>query len=134
MAVIDSELTRVAVERFYDAALRADLGAIAEILDADVVNYEADSLPYGGVYRGKDAVLGLLKLLFDNIDLATVQRTGLLVEDDKAVSFLQVPFAFADPTVPQLMLVLEAFVVSDGLIVEIRPYYYDTAAIAARSD
>jgi ketosteroid isomerase-like protein len=128
----DSESTRAAVERFYDAALRADLDAIAEVLHADVVNYEAESLPYGGVHRGKDAVLRLLKLLFDGIDLDTVKRSGLMVDGERAASFLEVPFAFADPTVPQKMPVLETFVVRDGLIVEIRPYYFDTAAIAAR--
>ena len=63
----------------------------------------------------------------------TVARRGLLVQDDKAASFLEVPFApSADPTVPQVMPVLETFVVRDGLIVETRPYYFDTAAIAGR--
>jgi hypothetical protein len=128
---MDSELTRVTVERFYDAALRADLDAIAEILHPDVVCYEADSLPYGGLHQGKDAVLRLLKLLFDGIDRDSVQRRGVMVDGERAASFLEVPFAFADPTVPAVMPVVETFVVRDGLIVEIRPYYFDTAAIAA---
>jgi hypothetical protein len=30
------------------------------------------------------------------------------------------------------MLAVETFVIRDGLIVEIRPYYFDTATFAAR--
>lgn len=122
--------TRAVVERFYELASTGQADAIAEILDPEVVNWEAGSLPYGGVYRGREQVVGLLHLLFDGIDLTTVNHIAILAEGHRAASFLEVPFAFGSPAAPSLMPVIETFVVHSGLITEIRPYYFDSAAIA----
>jgi len=128
---LDVPGTHAVVNRFYDAALSNDLDAISTILHPDVVVHEAPSLPYGGTHTGRVNVLALLTTLFSGIDLDTVIRTDVLVNGARAASLLEVPFAFADPAFPQRMPVIETFVVEDGLITEIRPFYFDTAAIAA---
>lgn len=124
--------TRAVVERFYELAEANQPEAIAEILDPDVVNWEAESLPYAGAYRGREAVVGLLRVLFNGIDLGTVNHIAILADGERAASFLEVPFTFDNPDLPNVMPVIETFLVRNGLIVEIRPYYFDSAAIGAR--
>jgi uncharacterized protein len=128
---LDFPGTHAVVSRFYDAALSNDLDAISAILHPDVVVYEAPSLPYGGTHAGRADTLALLTTLFSGIDLDTVILIDVLVKGNRAASFLEVPFAFADRVVPQRMRVIETFIVEDGLITEIRPFYFDTSAIAS---
>jgi uncharacterized protein len=126
--------TRAVVDRFYELAEANQPEAIAEILDPDVLNWEAESLPYAGVYRGREAVVSLLRVLFNGIDLSTVNHIAILADGERAASFLEVPFTFDNPELPNVMPVIETFLVRNGLIVEIRPYYFDSAAIGARRD
>jgi uncharacterized protein len=124
--------TSSVVARFYDCALRSDVEAIGEILHPDVVIHEAASLPFGGAHTGRVAVLELLGTLFAGIDLDSVVRGDVLVHGERAAAFLEIPFRTADPANTEAMPIIETFVVRDGLITEIRPYYFDTAAIAAQ--
>jgi len=122
--------TRSVVQQFYDYSLRADLEGVAKILHPDIVNYEAASLPYGGTHTGRAEVLELLAQLYSMIDLDTVVVGDVLVNSERAAAFLEVPFG--DSASNQRVSVIETFVIRDGLIAEIKPYYFDTAALAAR--
>jgi uncharacterized protein len=124
--------TRSVVRQFYDNSLRADLEGVAKILHPDVVNYEAASLPYGGVHTGRDEVLKLLAQLYSRIDLDAVVVGDVLVSSDRAAAFLEIEFESPDSSSNQEVSVVETFVIRDGLIAEIKPYYFDTAALAAR--
>jgi hypothetical protein len=123
--------TATVVNQFYDAALSNDLDAIAAILHPDVTVHEAASLPYGGAHVGRENAVKLLSLLFSGIALDSVVRGDVLVGGRRAAAFLEVPFGLADPANPKRMPVVETFVVEDGLIAEIRPYYFDTAALVS---
>jgi len=131
-AHMSAEQTNSVVMRFYDCALRSDVAAIAEILHPEVVVHEAASLPFGGAHTGRAAALKLLGILFSGIDLDSVVRGDVLVRGERAAAFLEIPFLTADPANAQAMPIVETFIVRDGLITEIRPYYFDTAAIAAQ--
>ena len=122
--------TRSVVQQFYDYSLRADLEGVAKILHPDIVNYEAASLPYGGTHTGRAEVLQLLAQLYSMIDLDTVVVGDVLVNSERAAAFLEVPFG--DSASSETVSVIETFVIRDGLIAEIKPYYFDTAALAAR--
>jgi ketosteroid isomerase-like protein len=119
------------VQRFYDKALSADVDAIADMLDADAVLYEAESLPFAGTHVGRANVLQLLRTLFAGVALDSVVRGDVLVRGERAAAFLEVPFVLTDAQNPAVMPIVETFLVHNGLITEIRPYYFDTAAIAA---
>src|SRR5580658_3697844 len=103
--------TRAVVERFYELAEANQPEAIAEILDPDVVNWEAESLPYAGSYRGREAVVGLLRVLFDGIELGSVNHIAILVDGERAAAFLEVPFTFDNPDLPNVMPIIETFLV-----------------------
>jgi uncharacterized protein len=122
--------TRSVVQQFYDCSLRGDLEEVAKILHADVVTHEAPSLPYGGTHTGRPAVLQLLAQLYSAIDLDAVVVVDVLVNSERAAAFLEVPFG--DSASGQQVSVVETFVIRNRLITEIKPYYFDTAALVAR--
>ena len=124
------DLTRSVVRQFYDYSLRADLEGVAKNLHPDVVNYEAASLPYGGTHTGRDGVLELLAQLYSMIDLDAVLVGDVLVNSQRAAAFLEI--SFGDSANNRKISVVETFVVRDGLIAEIKPYYFDTSALAVR--
>ncbi len=127
-----ANVTRSVVQQFYDYSLQNDVEGVATVLHTDVVIYEAPSLPYGGVHAGREEVLKLLGLLYSQIDLSTVVVGDILANSERAAAFLEVPFASGDAAGNQAMRVVETFMIRDGLIAEITPYYFDTAALVAR--
>jgi hypothetical protein len=122
--------TRSVVREFYDHSLRGDLEGVAKIVHPDIVVHEAASLPYGGTHTGRDAVLQLLAQLYSMIDLDSIVVGDILFGSERAAAFLEVPFG--DSASSQKVSVIETFVIRDGLIGEIKPYYFDTAAFVAR--
>ena len=122
--------TRSVVQQFYDYSLRAHLEGVAKILHPDIVIYEPASLPYGGTHTGRNVASQLLAQLYAMIDLNAVVVGDILVNSERAAAFLEVPFE--DSASSQKISVIETFVIRDGLIAEIKPYYFDTAALAAR--
>ena len=124
--------TQSVVERFYEGSLGNDLNILAEVLDPDVVVHEAPSLPFGGAHIGRTAVLGLMRTLRAGIDLDSVVREDVLVRGERAAAFLKVPFVLPGAADVQGMPIVETFIVRDGLITEIRPYYFDTAGLVAQ--
>jgi uncharacterized protein len=122
--------TRSVVQRFYDCSLRADLDGVAKILHPDIVTYEPPSLPYGGAHTGRDGVLQLLAQLYSMIDLDAIVVGDILVNSERAAAFLEI--TFGDSASNHKVSVVETFVIREGLIGEIKPYYFDTAALVAR--
>jgi uncharacterized protein len=123
--------TRSLVHQFYENSLRADIEGVAKILHPDVVNPEAESLPYGGTHVGREAVLQLLAQIYSAVDLGSVVIGDILVNSERAAAFLEISFKSGDSADTQKMAVVETFVIRDGLIAEIKPYYFDTAALVA---
>jgi uncharacterized protein len=122
--------TRSVVREFYDHSLRGDVEGVAKVLHPDIVIYEPASLPYGGSHTGRDAALQLLGQLYSMIDLDAVVVSDVLFGSERAAAFLEI--SFGDSTSSRKVSVIETFVIRDGLIGEIKPYYFDTAALVAR--
>jgi uncharacterized protein len=128
MATDTQAATHDVVSRFYEAALSADLDVLSDLLHPDVVISEPPALPFGGEHAGRPAALALLQILFDAIDLDAVVIESIIAGGERAAAFLRIPFRAADGVE---ILVCETFVVREASIVEIRPFYFDTATILA---
>ncbi|MDT5367399.1 MAG: hypothetical protein QOC62_1830 [Mycobacterium sp.] len=125
--------TRSVIQQFYEKSLSADLEGLAKVMHPGVVVHEPASVPYGGEHVGRDAVLELIAQLYSLIDLDSVVVGDILVNSERAAAFLELPFDVGGSADNPKMLVVETFVIRDGLIAEITPYYFDTAAFAART-
>jgi ketosteroid isomerase-like protein len=97
----------------------------------DVVLHQADALPYGGTWRGHDGMERFflaMSQVWESFDM--VDQKFLAATDGTAVVLTQV-HGCARATGRTLDFpILQTVEAKDGRITEIRPFYWDTAAIA----
>jgi ketosteroid isomerase-like protein len=108
--------------------------AAARYFAEDIVVHEPESLPWGGSYRGKELVTGLMANIGDPaspIDAANLTVDQLIHTPDgdshQVIAAVSFPWRGTAPQ-PYPMRALEWFTVRAGLVVEIRIYLWDTAA------
>ncbi|MEJ3658378.1 nuclear transport factor 2 family protein [Actinomycetes bacterium KLBMP 9759] len=109
----------------------ASFAPLAPFFAPDVVLHQADSLPYGGTWRGHDG----MERFF--IAMSRAWETFEMVEQDflstsgPLVVLTQVR-ARARATGRELRFpILQTITVENGRITEIRPFYWDAAAVAS---
>ncbi len=122
---------REIVEQIYACANAGDLAGVAARLHPDVVLHQAPSLPYGGEYVGREATMGcLLKMFAEYWQVGALTVHGIAVDGDLVISAVDLA-ATARPTGRAVSMPFrECFRLRDGLVVDLQPFYYDTAAIA----
>ncbi len=108
----------------------ASFDMLAPFFTPDVELHQADTLPYGGIWRGHDGMERFFLAMsraweaFDMVDQRYLSTSGT------AVVLTQV-HARARATGQELRFpILQTIRVLDGRIAEVRPFYWDTAAIA----
>jgi ketosteroid isomerase-like protein len=116
------------VDDLYAATDVGDFDKAEEHLTDDFFITEADPLPFAGVYKGRTALRDLYTRVMAMMDVAGLNRVQTTSGGDYAVTILS--FEFADPTLAPAQL-CELFRFRDGKVCEIRPYYFDPAAIIA---
>lgn len=126
----ESADTRRIVSACYAAASANDVASIIELMDPDVVLREAPSMPNGGVHRGVDHVMQALIPVFALFDLARLTIEKIVVDGEYGIGLVDLPFR---DRAGESCQVSEVWRVQNSRVVEIRPFYWDTAAIAAKS-
>ncbi|MFE1949259.1 nuclear transport factor 2 family protein [Streptomyces sp. NPDC059524] len=108
----------------------ASFDLLAPFFAQDVELHQADALPYGGTWRGHDGMTRFflaMKEVWESFDLVEQE---FLATGETAVVLTQVR-ARARATGRELSFpVLQTITVEDGRITEVRPFYWDTKAIA----
>ncbi|MEQ0563860.1 nuclear transport factor 2 family protein [Amycolatopsis sp. NEAU-NG30] len=106
-----------------------DFAPLRRFFAPDFVLHQAGGLPYGGVWRGHDglqrffAAMSRTWEVFEFVDQAFLATTSPLV-------VLTNVHARARATGRELAFpILQAITVAGGRITEVRPFYWDTAAI-----
>lgn len=119
------------IEIVREAYRGADAGSFERFYASfaeDAVGYEAEGIPYGGVYPGKEGCIRLNEALFkawESLSWNVLELTG---GGDIVVVHLEMTFkpkggeAIKHP-------IMELWRFRDGKIIEIRPFYYDTHLI-----
>ena len=121
--------TRAVVTAAYEAARASDMDAVVALLHPDVVLHEAASLPNGGTHRGLDNVLQALSYVYDTFDMGQLTVDEIIVDGERAIGLVNLVFRGREGG----CAVAESWRVHDGRIVEVRPFYWDTAAITGAS-
>ena len=125
---LSAERMRQLVDELYEATGGGDFERAATMLTDDFFITEADGLPMAGVFRGKNALRDLYIKVFGMLDVASLERHGLMLGEDQAVVHLS--FQFADPALKPAEL-CEMFRFRGEQVCEIRPFYFDPATIVA---
>jgi ketosteroid isomerase-like protein len=114
------------VAAFLAAAARGDRGAMEAVLDPQVVVHEAESLPFGGRHVGIDAFIALQRRVFLLWRETRVEVHRMIAQDDSVVVMATMHATAKGSGEPLAMPIAEFWRVSEGRIVEVRPYYFDT--------
>jgi uncharacterized protein len=109
----------------------ASFDPLAPFFAADVELHQAEALPYGGVWRGHDGIERFFLAMSETWDVFEMVEQEFLATGDTAVVLTQV-HARARRTQRRVDFpILQTIRIEAGQIAEVRPFYWDTAAIAA---
>jgi uncharacterized protein len=108
----------------------ASFAPLASYFAPNVVLNQADSMPYGGSWRGHEGMERFFAAMSQTWEAFEMVEQEFLTETSPLVVLTQVR-ARARATGRELRFpILQTITVEDGRISEVRPFYWDTAAIA----
>jgi ketosteroid isomerase-like protein len=109
-----------------------DAEQIRAICHPDLVVEDPPGLPYGGVYRGFDGMLEVAGKLFAAIADCKIETESIIGDPagDEFVLKQHITGRAARSGQPIDIRLLEHYGFRDGLLCSIRPYYWDTQALA----
>jgi ketosteroid isomerase-like protein len=127
------------LERFYAAETvffasgGSDFAPVAAMLADDVVVHQADGLPWGGEYEGRDAFRRMFGEMASHwADLAVLREGAEYMVGPDAVTVLTAIEARTHAGEDVRTPFCQVFRFRDGVIAEIWPYWWDTATISAK--
>lgn len=110
---------------------RASFDALAPFFAPDVVLHQAEALPYGGTWHGHAGLERFFTAMSTTWAAFEMLEQQLYPTGDAVVVHTDVR-ATARATGRELEFpILQMVRVAEGRITEVRPFYWDTAAIAA---
>ncbi|MFG2805653.1 nuclear transport factor 2 family protein [Streptomyces sp. DT199] len=108
----------------------ASFALLAPFFAADVELHQAAALPYGGIWRGHDGLARFIRRMGEVWEAFDMVEQEFLATGETAVVLTRVR-ARARATGRELAFpILQTITVKDGRITEVRPFYWDTMAIA----
>jgi ketosteroid isomerase-like protein len=108
----------------------ASFELLAPFFAPDVELHQADALPYGGVWRGHEGMTQFFLMMGEVWESFDMVEQQFLATGETAVVLTQVR-ARARATGRELSFpILQAITVKNGRITEVRPFYWDTRAVA----
>jgi hypothetical protein len=130
---MQEEANVAVVKRFYQYLAEGDRdGAYANCMAEDCELHEAESLPYGGVYQGRDHMKQVLAGVTGRFDEFRYEIRNYLAGGDEVVVHLQMAGVGRDSRKPFALPVMELWRFRGGKAIEMRPFLFDgTALIAA---
>lgn len=122
--------------RFYGLVETGRWAEAEACVAEDFTTVEAPDLPFGGVSRGKSAVKESFEVLQQQTNLTGVDTIETTAGGDYVISLIDLVTRAEDGSELRLHLA-ETMRFVDGLIVEVRPFYFDhdavRRAVAAKS-
>ena len=135
MSTPEQESALAVLSRFYEEesayldTAGGDFSRIAATLDPECVIYQPASLPYGGEWRGHEGFEAWMKAFVQQWSSMEVKDSKLYPNGDVIVSKSHV-YAVSRTNHKQLdWPLLQFFKMREGKILELRPFYWDTAVL-----
>ena len=117
----------------YRLAGERDWDAVAERLHPEIVIYEAESLPFGGEWQGKDALQRLSAAMYGTWAGARVEIHEIIGGETYAAVILSLTMTSKKTGRTFTQTLSEVGKFEDGLLREHRIHYFDAAEIAAEA-
>jgi len=122
-----SETNVQLVKKIYELGGKGDWAAMSSLFDPDIVVYEANSLPYGGVFHGAAGMGALFQKLNELVSGFLVKTEQFFVSGDDVAAKIRVTGVSRATGEPIDMPVMEVWTLKNGRATSIRPFYWDTA-------
>lgn len=116
-----SERNRKTVAAFYAAGVGGDVDTMLSYLSDDLVVREPEYLPYGGIHRGKQGLLGVFQAIQQYADVSALTIDHLVADGDRVIGIIDVP----ELRTGNMIRLAEESRLVDGKIVEMQIFYYD---------
>lgn len=120
------------MRRVYEIAGQGRWDEVEQLLSDDLVIHEPPSLPYGGEWRGRDALRRLYTEVMGYWADPSVAIRSIVGDEEWAVALLDFTMTSRATGDRFTMPVAEASLAAGGKIVEMRIHYFDTAGLAKR--
>ena len=117
----------------YPLAGERNWEAVAERLHPEIVIYEAESLPFGGEWKGKDALQRLSAAMYGTWAEAKVEIHEIIGGETYAAVILSLTMTSKKTQRTFTQTLSEVGKFEDGLLREHRIHYFDAAEIAAEA-
>ena len=117
------------VANYFDYLFKTgNFEAMAKIIAPDAVYSQAEGLPYGGTYVGFSEWVKMFTKAQSLFDLRIEEEPNYFTSTTKPGIFIKFKIKCKSKKSGKeiSMLITEYFEVKDGLIIAIRPYYFDT--------
>lgn len=121
-----------ATRAMYEHAVRGEWEAVAAFMAEDLVIHEPASLPYGGEWRGRDALQRLYVSVMGFWHDPLVEWIDLIGGEEHVVALLR--FSMTVPATGERIVQRVSEVTrfnAGGKMTEMHIHYFDTAAMAA---
>lgn len=122
--------TRQRIENLYALTAAGKWDEVEAQLTDDFKIVEADSLPFGGTYAGKDALQRLYTKVFAFWADPSIEMHDIVTSPDNAIGLLTINATSRHTGQRLAMKVAEVFHLRGDKICGITPYYFDTAEVA----
>ena len=123
-------------EQLYALSGAGDWDGVRAMVTEDFFITEAPGLPFGGEYRGPDALRDLYGKVMGMMAVTGLDLTEMTVGGDWVIALVEMQAEDADGTFS--IPLAEAIRFRDGKAAEIKPYYFDPAlvhrAVAAKAN
>lgn len=111
---------------FMVAAGKGDLETLKTLLHPEFRIVEADGLPYAGTRHGAEALVGLVKEVFATWVDCKVKVRQFAAEGEYVFVLADMSGRGRADVEAFQMPIVEVYRFQDGLIIEVRPFYFDT--------
>lgn len=127
----DAETNRAILRAIYDHFAAGDVDGMAQYMREDAVIIEADSLPYGGVYRGPEGLKQLLGKISEIWEDVSLDIQDILASDHAAAGYGELRMTVPHTGERIRFQICEVWQFEDGKITRCEPMYFDTARCIA---
>jgi ketosteroid isomerase-like protein len=118
------------VNIFFDRAREGDFETLEAMMTDDIVITESPSLPFAGVYKGKNALRELYGKIMPMLKIANVEQYNLMLGETSVCC--QVNLVPGDNPEETIEL-MEMYVFRGDKLCEIKPYYFNHDQVHALS-
>lgn len=135
MARSDDRLStpREMLSAVYAAAGAQDWDLVESLIHPDFVLYEAECLPFGGEWRGKDALQRCATAMYGTWADTTTDILDITGGDIHAVTVVKLTMTSKRTGETFSQTINECGAFEGGLLKELRIHYFDPAEVAAKA-